>query len=191
MLRRKLLLTPAVLAMSLGLLSACSTNEAAKETPAQQKAAIEAGYDATMATLYKSVPGSRELASKARAILVFPKVYAAGLVVGGEYGEGALRAGGQTVDYYKTTAASFGFQAGVQSKALIYFFMTQKAYDDFRKSSGWTAGVDGSVALIQVGANGGIDTKSYDNAVNAFALTNGGLMAAATVAGSKIAKLEF
>ncbi|MDC8786571.1 BPSL1445 family SYLF domain-containing lipoprotein [Roseateles koreensis] len=191
MLRRKLMLAPAVLAVSLGLLSACSTNQTAKETPAQQKAAIDQGYDATLATLYKSVKGSQELAGKARAILVFPKVYAAGLGVGGEYGEGALRAGSHTVDYYKTTSLSFGFQAGAQSKALVLMFMTQKSYDDFRKSQGWTAGADASVALVKMGANGVVDTNSYDNAVNAFALTNGGLMAAATIEGSKISKLDF
>lgn len=191
MLRRNLLLAPIALSLSLGLLSACTTNRGASASPAEQKAAIDQAADATMATLFSSVKGSQELASKARAILVFPKVYAAGLGVGGEYGEGALRVAGNTVGYFKTTSLSFGFQAGAQSKALVYLFMTQNALDEFRKSKGWTAGADASVALVKVGANGTIDTQSVDNAVNAFALTNGGLMAAATLNGSKISRIEF
>ncbi|MBB4846004.1 lipid-binding SYLF domain-containing protein [Paucibacter oligotrophus] len=191
MLRRNLLLAPLALGLSLALMSGCTTNKGASASPAEQKAEIEKGTDATLATLYGSVKGSQELAGKARAILVFPKVYAAGLGVGGEYGEGALRVAGRTVDYYKTTAVSFGFQAGAQSKALVLMFMTQNALDEFRKSKGWTAGADASVALVKVGANGTIDTNSLDNAVNAFALTNAGLMAAATLNGSKISKIEF
>ena len=191
MLRRKLLLAPLALGLSLGLMSGCTTNKGASASPAEQKAEIEKGADATLATLYSSVKGSQELAGKARAILVFPKVYAAGLGVGGEYGEGALRVSGRTVDYYKTTSLSFGFQAGAQSKALVLMFMTQNSIDEFRKSKGWTAGADASVALVKVGANGTIDTNSVDNAVNAFALTNAGLMAAATINGSKISKIEF
>jgi lipid-binding SYLF domain-containing protein len=96
-----------------------------------------------------------------------------------------------TVGYYSTAAGSFGFQAGGQSKALIYLFMTQDALDKFRTSSGWTAGADASVSLIKVGANGTIDTASVSNSVNAFALTNAGLYGGVTLNGSKISKKDF
>ncbi len=140
-------------------------------------------------TRARTVP--EELASKARGILVFPKVYAGGLGIGGEYGEGVLHVGGKTVDYYKTTSVSFGFQAGAQSKALVFMFMTQDALDKFRSGKGWTAGADASVALVKIGANGTIDTSSAGAAVNAFALANGGLMFAATIDGTKVSKIEF
>jgi lipid-binding SYLF domain-containing protein len=102
-------------------------------------------------------PGFRiqELAAKARGILVFPKIYAAGLGFGGEYGEGALKVDGASVGYYRTSSVTWGFQAGAQSKALIMMFMTQEALDKFRNSSsGWTAGADASVAVIKTGAQG-------------------------------------
>ena len=89
---------------------------------------------------------------------MFPRVLSAGTVVGGEYGEGALRSRGQTVGYYSTASASVGLTAGGQSKAVIIMFMTPEAYSKFLNSSGWTAGVDANVALIKVGANGTIDT---------------------------------
>jgi lipid-binding SYLF domain-containing protein len=95
------------------------------------------------------------------------------------------------VGYYKTTGISVGLQAGAQSKALVFMFMTQDALDRFRSGSGWTAGADASVALLKVGANGTLETPGPAAAVLAFALTNDGLMAAATLDGTKVSKLEF
>ena len=190
--RRTVMMAAAAAATSLALLSGCTTNKGASETPAQKMAAIDTGVDATLATLYSSVPGSRELAAKSTGILVFPKIYAAGLGVGGEYGEGALKVGTTTVGYYKTSSLTWGFQAGAQSKALILMFMTQEALDKFRNSSsGWTAGADASVAVVKSGAQGTVDTSSARSAVNAFALTNAGLMAGVTIDGTKVSKLDF
>jgi len=189
--RRTVMMAAAAAATSLALLSGCTTNKGASETPAQKMAAIDTGVDATLATLYSSVPGSRELAAKSTGILVFPKIYAAGLGVGGEYGEGALKVGRTTVGYYRTSSLTWGFQAGAQSKALIMMFMTQEALDKFRSSSGWTAGADASVAVIKSGAQGTVDLASATAAVNAFALTNAGLMAGVTIDGTKVTKLDL
>ena len=158
----------AAVAAAMVAAAGCSTNQGPSATPAEKRAEIDKGVQQTISTLYASVPGSRELVAKARGVLVFPSVYQAAFGVGGEYGEGALRSGGVTEGYDSTAAASFGFQAGAQSKALIYLLMTQEALDTFRKSSGWTAGADASVSLIKVGANGTIDTGSISKAVNAL-----------------------
>jgi lipid-binding SYLF domain-containing protein len=189
--RRTMMMTTASAGAALLLTAGCSTNMGRTEAPAAQMQTIDNGVAATMSTLYSSVPGSRELARKARGILVFPRVYAAGLLVGGEYGRGALLVGGRTSGYYKTTGVSVGLQAGAQSKALVFMFMTQDALDRFLNGNGWTAGVDASVAIVKVGANGTLDSASATAAVNAFALTNAGLMAAATVDGTKVSKLQF
>ena len=130
--RRTVMMAAAAAATGLTLLSGCTTNKGASETPAQKMAEIDTGVDATLATLYSSVAGSRELAAKSTGILVFPKIYAAGLGVGGEYGEGALKVGSTSVGYYRTSSLTWGFQAGAQSKALIMMFMTQEALDKFR-----------------------------------------------------------
>jgi lipid-binding SYLF domain-containing protein len=172
-------------------LAGCTTNKGAGTTSADKQVEINKGVDQTLNTLYSSVPGSRELVAKARGVLVFPRVVEAAFGIGGEYGEGALRIGGAHAGYYSTAAGSFGFQAGAQSKALVYLFMTQEALDKFQKSSGWTAGADASVSLIKVGANGTIDTSSVSNSVNAFALTNAGLFGGVNLNGSKISKKEI
>jgi lipid-binding SYLF domain-containing protein len=178
--------------VSLTVLAGCTTTKGESKTATQKMAEIDTGADATLARLYSSASGSRELAGKSVGILVFPSIIAAGLGIGGEYGEGALKVGGNSVGYYKTTSVTWGFQAGAQSKALILMFMTQDALNKFRNSSsGWTAGADASVTVVKTGAQGTIDTASATAAVNAFALTNSGLMAGVTIDGTRVSKLEF
>lgn len=189
--RGTLMTATASAVMAFFVVAGCTTNRGPSPTAAEQEQGIDDGVGRTMATLYSSAPGSRELAGKARGILVFPRVLAAGLVVGGEYGQGALQVGGRTVGYYKTTGLSLGLQAGAESKALVFMFMTQDALDRFTSGSGWTAGADASVALVKLGANGTVDSSGTTSGVLAFPLTNEGLMAAATIDGTKVSKLEL
>lgn len=174
-----------------GCTTTTSTGGAARSDPAAVKTEIERGAYDTLERLYKEVSGSRELVRKANGVLVFPNVLAAGLVVGGEYGRGVLRTGGQSVNYYSLTTLSVGFQAGAQSKAVVLLFMSKEALDKFRASKGWTAGVDGSVAVIKVGANGEVATNTINSPVQALVLTNAGLMANLNLEGTKISKLDF
>jgi lipid-binding SYLF domain-containing protein len=193
--RNFMLKSTAVLALGGLALAGCTTNS---NTGAQQNAgkadearSIDADVDSTMQRLYASVPGSRELVGKSRGVLVFPSVIQAGFIVGAQYGKGALRVGGGTVGYYSTTSGSFGLQAGAQSKALIFLFMTQDALDKFRNSDGWSAGADASVALVKMGANGAVDTTTATKPVEVFVLTNAGLMADVSLQGTKVNKLKL
>jgi lipid-binding SYLF domain-containing protein len=181
-------LTAIALASSL---AACNTTKDPEEA-AIKRHEIDAGVDGALNKLYSSTPGAQAQAAKAKGILVFPSVLAAGLVVGGEYGEGALRQAGTSVGYYKTSTASFGLQIGAQSKAVIMMFMTQDALEKFRTSDkGWTAGVDGSVAVAKTGANGALDTATTNAPIVGFVLTNSGLMANLSFEGTKVSKLDI
>ncbi|AUT65632.1 MULTISPECIES: BPSL1445 family SYLF domain-containing lipoprotein [Paraburkholderia] len=174
-------------------LSGCTTTPAGSDTMGDQKnkrRTIDAGVDSTLTRLYNVVPGARELVGKSNGLLVFPTVINAGIGLGGQYGEGALRVGGKSVGYYSTASASVGLQAGAQSKAIVFLFMTADALDRFRSSEGWSAGADASVAVLKVGANGDVDTGTATGQINAFVLTNGGLMAGATVDGTKVTRLK-
>jgi len=177
--------------MALALGGCTTTTGAAKADGAAVRTEIEQGSHEALERLYREVKGSRELVRKANGVLVFPRVIAAGLVVGGEYGKGVLRTGGDSVNYYSVASVSVGLQAGAQSKAVVILFMTKDALDKFRNSKGWTAGVDGSVALLKVGANGEIDTTTANNPVQALVLTNAGLMANLNLEGTKISKLDL
>lgn len=172
------------------LLSGCTTTPMTGAGTTDKRTEIDSAATAALSRLSSTMPGSRELLGKARGVLVFPSVLAAGLGIGGEYGEGVLRVGGRSVDYYSTASASFGLQIGAQSKAVIFLFMTQEALDKFRNSQGWTAGVDASVAVVKAGVNGDVDLNTATQPVNVFVMTNKGLMANLTVEGTKVTKLK-
>lgn len=169
--------------------SGCTTNtQDAAATPAQQRAEINAGADATLSKLYQSTPQARELVQRAKGVLVFPSVIGGGFIVAGEYGKGVLRVGGQPVAYYTTAGGSIGFQAGAQSRATVLLFMTEDALQKFRASSGWTVGADATVAVAKIGANGSIDTNTARQPIVGFVLNNAGLMAGVSIEGSKITR---
>jgi len=192
--RNFMLKTTAALAFGGLALAGCTTNSGNPSTPstdASKRQSIDASVDGTMSRLFTTVKGSRELVSKARGVLVFPSVLQAGFIVGGQYGEGALRVGGGTVGYYSTVSGSLGLQAGAQSKAIIFLFMTQDSLDTFRNADGWSAGGDASVALVKMGANGAIDTTTATAPVEVFVLTNTGLMADISLQGTKVTRLKI
>jgi lipid-binding SYLF domain-containing protein len=151
---------------------------------------IDTSVNVALERFYKEVKGAKEFAQSAKGLLVFPRVIKAGFGIGGEYGEGALRIGCKTVDYYNTAAASIGFQLGAQAKTIIIAFMQKEALRKFRKSSGWEVGVDGSVALIKLGAGGSIDTTNIKDPIVAFVFSQKGLMYNLTLEGSKFTKLK-
>jgi lipid-binding SYLF domain-containing protein len=151
---------------------------------------INAKSDAVISQLYEKVGEAKALSRKAIGILIFPSVIKAGFGIGGEYGEGALRIKGKTVDYYNTAAASIGFQLGAQSKSVILMFMKQKALNDFRHSDGWEIGVDGSVAIATFGAGGSLDSHNLREPIIGFIINNKGLMYNLTLEGSKITKIN-
>jgi lipid-binding SYLF domain-containing protein len=193
MLRRTFILTTPGSILAIGLaVSGCTTTGTSDASSAQmdKRHSIDAGVDSTLGRLYNVANGSRELVGKARGVLVFPSVIDAGFVVGGQYGEGSLRVGGHTVGYYSTATGSIGWQIGAQSKAIVFLFMTEESLAKFRSSEGWSAGGDASVALLKVGANGNLDTSTATGQVDAFVLTNTGLMAGATLVGTKVSRLK-
>jgi lipid-binding SYLF domain-containing protein len=150
---------------------------------------IDVSVDVALEQFKKDIKGSEEFLKSAKGVLVFPSVVKAGFVFGGEFGEGALRIGGKTVDYYNTAAASWGFLAGAQSVRVIIVFMQDDALKKFQESKGWEAGVDGSVTLVNVGAAGSIDTTTIKDPIVGFVFGNKGLMADLSLKGSKYTKI--
>jgi lipid-binding SYLF domain-containing protein len=185
MMLRKLIRNRIALGILLGCV--CFFDGSAYAVPAEE---IDANVNVAIQEFYAEVPNGRELAEKASGILVFPWVLRAGFIGGGEYGEGALRVGGQTVEYYATAAVSVGLQVGVQSKAIILLFMTDDAVANFQSSAGWEVGVDGSVALLEVGAAGSLDTTKIQGPIIGFVIGNKGLMLNLSLEGSKFTKLK-
>lgn len=181
----------ALLAALLVMASGCTTTGTRSGDPATRRQAIDASVDNALATLYQQEPGSRELVSRARAVLVFPAVLEAGFIIGASRGEGALRVGGKSVSFHRTTAGSIGLQAGAQSTAMFVLFMTEDALRRFQNSRGWTAGVDASVTMISVGASARMTTATAQQPVIGYVLSNSGLMAGVSIDGARVTRLNF
>ena len=157
---------------------------------AASAAEIDIKVDAAMKRFKSEVQGGEAFLDRAKGVLVFPEVMKAGFGIGGEYGEGALRIQGKTVNYYSTASASIGFQVGAQLKTVVLVFLQQAALDKFRNSQGWEVGVDGSVALVELGAGKDINTVNMNEPIVGFVFSNKGLMYNLTLEGSKITRLN-
>jgi lipid-binding SYLF domain-containing protein len=159
--------------------------------PAHAASATEIDREVDKAlAAFQKLDGTKPFLEIAKGVLVFPKVYKAGIGIGGEYGEGALRINGKTVDYYSTAAASIGFQLGAQAKSIVILFTDESALKKFRASEGWEVGVDGSVALIDIGVGKTVDTTTIKDPVIGFVFGQKGLMYNLTLEGSKFTKLK-
>jgi lipid-binding SYLF domain-containing protein len=160
-------------------------------SPALAASAIEidAKANAALEDFFDKAPAGKELAEKAAGILIFPSVIKAGVVVGAEYGEGVLRIGGFTAGYYATTSGSVGIQLGMQSKNVFIMFMDASALKEFQDSKGWEVGVDGSVALVTLGAGGAIDTNTIKEPIIGFIAGQKGLMFNVSLEGTKLTKI--
>lgn len=151
---------------------------------------LDHDVDQALQVFRQQVNGSQVFLDQAAGYLVFPRVIKAGAGIGGETGEGVLRIGGSTVDYYRTTSGSIGFQFGAQAKSIVIAFMTRESLDRFRRSQGWKVGVDGSVALIDIGAGKTIDSDNIRDPVVGFIYGSKGLMYNLTLEGTKFTKLS-
>ena len=186
---RSLVVATVVGAAGIAMVGCTTTQESAQASPRSDRVSIESQANATLSRLYETAPGSRELISRAKGVLVFPAVIGGSFVVGVEHGDGVLRVANKAHSYYTTTGASIGWQAGGQSKAVIYVFSTQESLDKFINSNGWSGGVDATVAAGHIGANGSIDSQTIKAPVTSYVMTNTGLEAGVSLQGSKITRV--
>ena len=155
-------------ALSFALLSTFVARDFARPAIAAPSGRIDANVDATLQQLYWRVRGSRRLIARAAGVLVFPTIVKAGIGIGGEYGEGALLIRGRTAGHYNCVSGSIGFQLGVQARSVVIVFVTEEALARFDRTDGWKIGVEGSLALITIGAGGSVDSDRIVNPVVGF-----------------------
>ena len=179
-----------VAAASLSMMACTATKPDTQAAPRADSTSLDTRVNAALERLYQTAPGSRDQVRRAKGVLVFPSVIGGSFVVGVEHGRGVLRVQGRNQGQYSTTAASVGWQAGGQSRAVIYVFNTQEALDKFLASDGWSAGVDATVAVGRVGASGSVDTNTAETPVTGYVLNNLGLEAGISLQGSKITRIR-
>jgi lipid-binding SYLF domain-containing protein len=177
---------PRLLALVLVVSLVLPTGPAAEASPA----AIDRNVDVAMARMLDTVPNARHLSSQAKAVLVFPSIVKAGFLFGAQYGEGALRRQGRTMGYYNSIAASYGFQAGIQSFGYALFFMSDSALQYLDRSGGFELGTGPSIVILDVGAAKALTTTTLQHDIYAVFFDQRGLMGGVGVQGSKISRID-
>jgi lipid-binding SYLF domain-containing protein len=159
---------------------------------AQSSRASEINRSVTQAltTLDKNTPGARALADKAVGVLVFPRIVKGGFIIAGQFGDGALRKNGKTVAYYRSLAASYGFQAGIQAFGYVLFFMDDASLQYLDNSAGWELGTGPSLVVLDAGFGKVLSTTTLQKGVYAFIFDQKGLMGGIGIQGSKITKIN-
>ena len=150
-----------------------------------QQESLQAQVNEALSRLYRAAPGSEALVARSAGALVFPQVVGGSLIVGVEHGRGLLYvAGNAQPQEYTINAGSLGLQA----KSVIYVFNSPEALEMFRRSNGWTIGIDATAAIGHLGANGMVDSRTSEQPVTSFVLTNVGLEAGVSVQGAKVSR---
>jgi lipid-binding SYLF domain-containing protein len=150
---------------------------------------IDQNVNAALRNLYSRNEKAKTLGATAKGVLVFPDIKKAAFIVGAQYGYGALRKGSRTVGYYRTGAASYGFQAGVKKFGYALFFMTDSALTYLDNSGGWAIGTGPSIVVLDEGAARSLTTTNLRSDVYAFVFSQEGLMGGVGLEGSKITKI--
>lgn len=157
---------------------------------AASKSEIDRSVNQSLATLSKTTPGGKALADRAVAVLVFPNIVKGGFIIAGQFGDGALRRRGKTVGYYRSLAASYGFQAGVQSFGYVLFFMDEASVQYLDNSAGWEVGTGPSLVVLDSGFGKVLSTTTLQKGVYALIFDQKGLMGGVGIQGSKITKIN-
>jgi lipid-binding SYLF domain-containing protein len=145
----------AVIAICLSVvLAGCATKATMEDTHAAVRDA-----QATLQNFHQDpeMTWFRENVGKARAIIISPRVWKAGFVVGGSGGPAlaVARVDGKQAwagpAFYKIAAGTVGFQAGAEKSEVVALVMSEKALNSLLAGS-FKLGADLSVAVGPVGA---------------------------------------
>ena len=143
-----------------------------------------------LSSLYKNVPAAKALGDKSVGVLVFPSIVKGGFIIAGQYGDGALRKNGKSVAYYRSLAASYGFQAGIQAYGYVLFFMDNESLQYLDDSAGFELGTGPSLVVLDEGFGKNFSTTTLKSGIYAFIFDQRGLMGGLGIQGSKITKIN-
>ena len=183
-------LAKARLIVALAIMAVTFDAGTAALTMAASASQIDRDVTQALNTLYKNTPGAKALADKAVALLVFPSIVKGGFIIAGQFGDGALRKNGKSVAYYRSLAASYGFQAGAQAFGYVLFFMDDASVRYLDSSDGWELGTGPSLVVLDAGFGKNLSTTTLQSGVYAFIFDQKGLMGGVGIQGSKISKIN-
>ena len=178
------------LAVAVVAIAAISGPLAIPSAQARSAAQITAEGRHSLHRLEEMEPRSRFYAHHAKAVLVFPSIFKAGLVFGGESGNGVLLIDGRPAGFYNLSGGSWGLQIGGEKFSYALFLMNNAALRHLRRSGNFDAGTGPSVAIITTGAGAEANSTTMTKDVYAFPFNEKGLMADLTLQGTKISAIH-
>ena len=140
--------------------------------------------------LYAENPAAKALGDKAKAVIVFPSVLKASLLVGAQGGYGTMFQDGKIVAHYNITGVAAGLQAGMQTYSYALFLMNDKAMERLNTVKGFELGVDPNIVVYNANAGTNISTTTAQQDVYAYVYDASGLNAGVSLQGLKITKLS-
>ncbi|HSB19460.1 MAG TPA: YSC84-related protein [Anaeromyxobacteraceae bacterium] len=165
---------------------AAKGSEAPGKSTASERDAVK-DAEVTVATFRRKDPSLGRFFSSALGYAVFPSVGKGGAGVGGAYGTGVLFERGKPTGRASLTQVTIGPQIGGQAYSEVVFFQTRKAIADFKKGE-LTMAAQVSAVAVKAGASA---NARYARGVAVFTLTQGGLMAEASVGGQRFDYRQF
>jgi len=177
-LRIRRFLFPLLAAISLG---------AAHAAPAKD---LDDEATAALNKLYAEAPATKALGENAKAVLVFPEIYKAALLVGGQGGNGAMFKEGKIVGHYNIGGVAVGLEGGAQTYSYAVFLMTDEAVERLKSAAGFEIGVEPNIVVLNAGAGASVSTATTRRDVYAYVFDMQGLMGGVSLQGLKITKLS-
>jgi lipid-binding SYLF domain-containing protein len=98
--------------------------------------------------------------------------------------------GRRVAGFYNSVAASYGFQAGVQTFSYALFFMSDAALQQLDATHGFELGVGPSLVVVDEGVGKSITSNTLTSDVYAYVFGQRGLMAGIGIQGSKITRIS-
>jgi lipid-binding SYLF domain-containing protein len=170
------------------LFAACSTNPTVANGGDPE---LVAKAQVALQQLYASTPEAKALQSQAKAVVVFPDLVKAGLIIGAEGGKGVMFApDGKVLGYYRARAVSYGLQAGAQTFSEALFLLTDSAITSLTSGTGLSIGMGPSVVIVDAGMAKSLTTTTLKSDVYAFLYGQQGLMGGLGLQGQRIVKFD-
>jgi lipid-binding SYLF domain-containing protein len=158
---------------------------AQEKTADAVRAEIRKMRQETLDQLYKDVPQARRNIRGAAGYAVFESVGAQVLFVGGAGGSGVVRDNLTGKDtYMKMASAGVGLGLGVKDMRVIFVFKKRDALKRFVED-GWQFGGQSDVAAKADQKGGAAGDLEVADGITVYQLTQSGLIAQATVQGTK------
>ena len=128
-------------------------------------------------------PIAQDWRERSIAQVVFPRIAKAGIIIGGNYGEGYLIRNNRIVGLVDVAGANVGFQAGIQNYSQVTYILSEGAYSNLVNNGNLS--LSGTLSYGRQGQieNTSITTENLDESLRTLVFNETGTVFGASVEG--------